>query len=89
METSKSQHPQVTNLPDNQATLELDLRDLAPPEPMIRILEGLERLPADAALVARTPFYPENLLPLVEERGFRWEAERESGTTCRLRIFRA
>ncbi len=66
--------------------LELDLRQLAPPEPMIRILESLSLLPRGKVLVARTPFYPENLLPLLEERGFTWDTAREEGAGCRLEI---
>jgi uncharacterized protein (DUF2249 family) len=71
------------------AAEELDLRHLAPPEPMIRILEAVERLGAQGRLVARTPFYPENLFPVLKERGLRWVVERESGQTCRLIISRA
>jgi uncharacterized protein (DUF2249 family) len=65
---------------------ELDLRDLALPEPMIRILEALESLGTGGKLVALTPFYPENLLPVLKERGFQWEIERASGQSCRITI---
>lgn len=71
------------------ADLELDLRQLAPPEPMVRILESLDSLGDGARLVALTPFYPDNLFPILEERGFRWEVERESGQTCRVTVSRA
>lgn len=69
--------------------VELDLRELAPPEPMVRILECLESMDADERLVALTPFFPENLFPVLEERGFRWEMTQENGRTCRLTISRA
>jgi uncharacterized protein (DUF2249 family) len=72
-----------------RAAVELDLRELAPPEPMVRILEVLESLSSGEKLVAFTPFYPENLLPLLKERGFQWEIERERGQSCRITIFEA
>ena len=72
-----------------RAVEELDLRGLAPPEPMVRILEALEGLGPGEQLVAVTPFYPENLLPLLKERGFQWEIERHSGQSCRITIGQA
>ena len=75
--------------PASPREVELDLRELAPPEPMVRILECLESMDADERLVALTPFYPENLFPVLEERGFRWEVEKEDGRTCRVTIRRA
>jgi len=71
------------------AVVELDLRELAPPEPMVQILEALESLSTGEKLVALTPFFPENLLPLLKDRGFRWEIERESGQSCRITIVEA
>ncbi|NDV61102.1 DUF2249 domain-containing protein [Puniceicoccales bacterium CK1056] len=71
------------------AAVELDLRELAPPEPMVRILEALEVMESEKKLVALTPFYPENLLPLLKERGFQWEIERDRGQSCRITIHQA
>ncbi len=69
--------------------IELDLRELAPPEPMTRILEALGSLGAGHRLVARTPFRPENLLPILKERGFAWEIEPDDGNTYRITITHA
>jgi uncharacterized protein (DUF2249 family) len=69
--------------------IELDLRDLAPPEPMTRILHSLESLPRQRCLVALTPFRPENLLPILKERGFSWEIQSEPGNTFRITITHA
>lgn len=54
--------------------VEVDARGLAPPEPMIRILEALAQLPDGATLSARTDRRPLHLYPLLEQRGY-------SGTT--------
>lgn len=54
-------------------TLTIDVSELVPPEPMIRILGALEELPAGATLLvhhARRPIY---LYPRLEELGYRHE----------------
>lgn len=51
--------------------IKLDLRDLPAPEPMHRILEALETLPAGKSLLARTPCHPQPLLDLLDARGYR------------------
>lgn len=51
-------------------TFEVDARGLEPPEPMVRILEALAVLPADAKLTARTDRRPVHLLDQLTERGF-------------------
>lgn len=48
----------------------LDLRDLAPPEPMQRIVDALAVLPADARLEALTPLYPAPLLAMLVADGY-------------------
>jgi uncharacterized protein (DUF2249 family) len=45
----------------------MDLRLLPPPEPMLRILERVER--ETAAFEVLLPFYPEPLVPILEEMG--------------------
>jgi uncharacterized protein (DUF2249 family) len=51
----------------------LDTRGLAPPEPMVLILEALATLPSGSELHARTDRRPMHLYPMIEERGFRGE----------------
>lgn len=58
--------------------LELDVRGLEPPEPMVQILEALPMLPRRAQLMARTDRRPVHLLPQLEERGFTGEPEEQS-----------
>lgn len=61
--------------------VEVDNRGLEPPEPMVRILEALEKLGPDDILVAindRRPFF---LYPQLDERGFIHRTEeREDGS---------
>jgi uncharacterized protein (DUF2249 family) len=55
-----------------EPTLQLDNRDLDPPEPMVRILAAADKLgPGEtlSALLRREPVF---LFPQLEKRGFRW-----------------
>jgi len=61
----------------NEAPVTLDARGLEPPQPMVVILEALERLPAGAGLRARTDRRPLHLYALLEERGFTSETEEQ------------
>ncbi|MBE2213741.1 MAG: DUF2249 domain-containing protein [Opitutaceae bacterium] len=59
----------------------LDLRGLEPPQPMMRVLEELDALPAGGAIVALTRFRPVHLLEILEERGYAAEtAEQPDGS---------
>lgn len=59
--------------------LRLDLRALAAPEPMERILASLRTLERGERLVALTPLYPAPLLPILESWGFAYRV-RDAGT---------
>ncbi|KRR27826.1 universal stress protein [Bradyrhizobium lablabi] len=55
-----------------EPTVQLDNRDLEPPEPMVRILAAAEKLgPGEtlSALLRREPVF---LFPQLEKRGYRW-----------------
>ena len=67
-------------------TLELDLRDLPPPEPMQRILDAVDRRRAALLLQARTPFWPGPLLVHLENRGCDVEVVSEPDGTALLRV---
>lgn len=56
----------------------LDLRDLPAPEPMERLLEECARLTPGFAIAARTPRFPQMLLPLLDRRGLLWAALEET-----------
>jgi uncharacterized protein (DUF2249 family) len=63
----------------------LDVRGFEPPEPMVRTLAALERLPAGATLVQINVRVPQFLLPMLEERGFTYHV-REQGPDL-VRVF--
>ncbi len=66
----------------------LDNRHLAPPEPMVRILEALERLPAGAVLEALNEREPVFLYPELEKRRAQIHTEPQSDGSVRLLIRR-
>lgn len=64
---------------DAPATPALDLRGLEPPQPIVRIIEALERAP-DEPLRVVLPHEPYPLYGLLRERGFDWSgAPRADG----------
>ena len=64
----------------------VDVRGLAPPEPMQRTLEVLERLPAGASLIQKVDRVPRFLLPVLEERGYSWTVLHEGEDGVEMRI---
>jgi uncharacterized protein (DUF2249 family) len=66
----------------------LDVRNLEPPEPMMRTLAALEQLPPGGTLVQLNVRVPQFLLPLLEERGFTWEIREQSAELVRVFIRR-
>jgi len=67
----------------------LDVRDLEPPEPMMRTLAALETLPAAHVLVHMNTRVPQFLLPMLVERGFVYEIEHLDSGNVLVRIQRA
>lgn len=78
--------------PDEDAGAEdvvvLDVRGLEPPEPMVRTLEALERLPAGKTLVQINHRVPRFLLPQLEARGFVYEVHEQPDGLVRVFIRR-
>lgn len=70
-----------------EPVVELDNRDLEPPEPMVRILAAAEKLgPGEtlSSLLRREPVF---LFPQLEKRGFRWLGGfRPDGATYELTV---
>lgn len=58
--------------------IELDARELEPPQPLMKILEALTTLPDGATLRARTRWRPTLLYAQLEQRGFTGESEEQS-----------
>jgi uncharacterized protein (DUF2249 family) len=67
--------------------IELDVRGLMPPEPMMRTLTALETLPAGHTLVQVNERVPQFLLPVLAERGFSCEIDESVPGVVRLRIW--
>lgn len=66
----------------------LDVRDLEPPEPLVRTLEALETLPADKILVQLNLRVPQFLLPILRERGFHFIIDEALNGEIQVRIWR-
>ncbi len=67
--------------------VELDLCDLPPPEPMVRILEALEGLQAGDVLFALLAREPVFLFPELAKRQHEWAGNFDAaGTTYRLLV---
>ena len=66
----------------------LDVRDLEPPEPLVRTLEALETLPADSVLVQVNMRIPQFLLPILRERGFHFTIDESQLNEVQVRIWR-
>lgn len=87
--TRKSETPAATNgknIPAATATImvtapelvEVDVRGLEPPQPMVKILETLIALPDGVELRAYTDRRPMHLYPQLEARGFKGQTEEQS-----------
>jgi uncharacterized protein (DUF2249 family) len=55
------------------ATITIDVSELVPPEPMIKILTALEELPAGGSLLVHHVRRPMHLYPRLDELGYRHE----------------
>lgn len=60
-------------------TWTLDVRGMAPPEPMELTLSALERVPSGIKLIQVNERVPQFLLPLLDERGFAHEVRHLKG----------
>lgn len=66
----------------------LDLRGMAPPEPMVRILSELPTLGPGEALDAVLPHEPVPLYAQLVQRGFKHELVSDEPGACVVRISR-
>ena len=66
----------------------LDVRDLEPPEPLVRTLEALESLPIGSVLVQVNMRIPQFLLPILRERGFHFTIDESQPNEVQVRIWR-
>ena len=73
---------------DDATTPYLDVRGLAPPEPMTRTLFALETLRRGHTLVQINNRVPQLLLPMLAERGFACEVDESRADRVIVRIWR-
>ena len=69
--------------------VELDLRDLEPPQPMVKIMASLEGMAAGEALRALLPRKPVYLLPHLEGIVQSYELEELAEDCWELRLIKA
>ncbi|HMP82270.1 MAG TPA: DUF2249 domain-containing protein [Verrucomicrobiota bacterium] len=70
----------------NAAIIELDLREFEPPQPLMKTLEAIATLPADATLKIHTRWRPALLYAELEKRGFTSQSDEQSDGSCITRI---
>ena len=75
--------------PDDVREVVLDVRGLPPPEPMVLTLERLETLGSNEVLVHINSRVPVYLLPILQERGWRYEVTQLPEKIVQVRIWRA
>lgn len=79
--------PRAESAPsEEEDVLVLDVRDLEPPEPMIRTFEVLATMPREKTLVQLNVRVPQFLLPKLDEQGFVYEIREQSADLVRLFI---
>ncbi|MBK5186639.1 MAG: DUF2249 domain-containing protein [Gemmatimonadaceae bacterium] len=66
--------------------VELDVRGLEPPDPLVRTLAALETLPVGHTLVHINSRVPQLLFPMLAERGFGCEVDDSQPTRVLVRI---
>ncbi len=68
--------------------IEIDVRDLEMPLPMVTILEEIEKLKDDSALFVHHKKLPQYLLPELEDRGFSYVYKDVDSTNLKLIIYK-
>ena len=66
----------------------LDVRGLEPPQPMLRVLEEIERLDPGARLEVHHDRRPLLLYPRLDDRGFRHETDEPEPGLVRIQIWK-
>jgi uncharacterized protein (DUF2249 family) len=71
-----------------QSSVEVDVRGLEPPQPLVKILEAVAALPAGSRLRALTDRRPMHLYAQLAERGFAARTEQQANGTFVTEISR-
>lgn len=87
--TFKQNNPdQISRELDFENVIELDVRELPPPEPMMKILEALPKIDDNSVLLVHHHREPMMLYPKLEERGFRAITNKIDDNYFKVLIFR-
>ncbi|HEV7215214.1 MAG TPA: DUF2249 domain-containing protein, partial [Chloroflexota bacterium] len=70
------------------ATVQIDVSDLAPPEPMVRILEALEQLAPGQTLLVEHVRRPVYLYAQLDAKGYQHTTEELGPGRVQLRIYK-
>jgi uncharacterized protein (DUF2249 family) len=84
-----AQAPDATALPTGCGACEpevIDVRGLEPPEPMVRTLEALGKLPPGGTLIQLNVRVPHLLLPQLDARGYSYTVHEEADDRVRVVI---
>lgn len=68
---------EVEEVPSSRGRSEIDVRNLAPPEPLQNTLETLESMGDDEMLVQINDRVPQHLFPMLEDRGYAYHSTGE------------
>jgi uncharacterized protein (DUF2249 family) len=67
--------------------IEIDARQLQPPEPFERVVSALERAGPGDEIVLLLNRVPQPLFTFLERNGYRFEVAHDADSTVRTRIF--
>lgn len=67
-------------------TIELDVRGLEPPEPLVRVMEALDTLPAGERLLLKIDCRPLPLYRILERDGYAYEERPGSDSLFAITI---
>lgn len=76
----------LQDLLGDPAIVVLDVRDLAPPEPLVRTLDAAGKLEPGQTLVQVNVRVPQFLLPMLTEQGYAWEIDESRVDRVLVRI---
>jgi TusA-related sulfurtransferase len=69
-------------------TIELDVRGLEPPEPLVRVMEALETLPAGERLLLKIDCRPLPLYRILERNGYAYEERPGDDSLFAIMIYK-
>jgi len=76
----------ISDVGSNPNVVWLDVRELEPPDPLVRTLTALETLPAGHTLVQINLRVPQFLLPMLAERGYAYDIDESHADYVLVRI---